>query len=62
MPSDEMMITLDDVGTLLGIPVTSIPVHASTSMGFTDQVDLLEHGLGVDRAFVSAELRVARGG
>ena len=58
----EMTITLDDVGTLLGIPVTSIPVHALTSMGFTEQVDLLECGLGVDRASASAELRVARGG
>ena len=62
MPFGEMTITLDDVGTLLGIPVTGLPVHASTSMGFTDQVDLLERGLGVDRASASAELRVARGG
>ena len=30
-------------------------------MGFTDQVDLLKHGLGVGRASASAELRVARG-
>ena len=62
MPFGEMTITLDDVGTLLGIPVTAIPVHASTSMGFTEQVDLLDRGLGVDRASASAELRVARGG
>ena len=62
MPFGEMTVTLDDVSTLLGIPVTGLPVHASTSMGFTDQVDLLEHGLGVDRATASAELRVARGG
>ena len=58
----EITITLDDVGTLLGIPVKGIHVHASTSMGFTDQVDLLKCGLGVDRASASAELRVARGG
>ena len=62
MPFGEMTITLDDVGTLLGIPVTGIPVHASTSMGFTEQVDLLERGLGVDRASASTEWRVARGG
>ena len=62
MPFGEMAISLDDVGTILGILVTGTPVRASTSMGFTDQVDLLEHGLGVDRASTSAELRVARGG
>ena len=44
MPFCEMTITLNDVGTLLGIPVKGLPVHASTSMGFTDQVDLLECG------------------
>ena len=62
MPFGEMTITLDDVGTLLGVPVMGIPVHALTSMGFTDQVDLLERGLGVDRASASTELRVACGG
>ena len=62
MPFGEMTITLDDIGTLLGILVTGIPVHASTSMGFTEQVDLLKHGLGVDRVSASAELRVAHGG
>ena len=59
MPFGEMTIALDDVGTLIGIPVTGIPVRASKSMGFTEQVDLLERGLGVDRASASTELRGA---
>ncbi|RWR97831.1 serine/threonine-protein phosphatase 7 long form [Cinnamomum micranthum f. kanehirae] len=62
MPFGEMTITLDDVRTLLGIPVTGLPIHVSTSMGFTEQVDLLERGLGVDRASAAAELNLARGG
>ena len=62
LPFGEMTITLDDVGCLLGIPVTGLPVHASAVLGFTEQIDLLESGLGVDRATASAELRVARGG
>ncbi|RWR94760.1 serine/threonine-protein phosphatase 7 long form [Cinnamomum micranthum f. kanehirae] len=62
MPFGEMTITLDDVRTLIGIPVTGLPIHVSTSMGFTEQVDLLERGLGVDRASAAAELNLARGG
>ncbi|RWR93234.1 serine/threonine-protein phosphatase 7 long form isoform X1 [Cinnamomum micranthum f. kanehirae] len=62
MPFGEMTITLDDVCTLLGILVTGLPFHVSTSMRFTEQVDLLERGLGVDRASAAAELNLARGG
>ena len=42
MPFGEMTVTLDNVSSLLDIPVTGLPVHASTSMGFIEQVDLLE--------------------
>ena len=49
LPFGEMTITLDDVSAIIGIPVVGTPVHALTQLSFTDQISLLERGLGVDR-------------
>ena len=62
LPFGEMTITLDDVGVIIGIPVVGTPVHAPTQLSFTDQISLLERGLGLDKGAANAELSLARGG
>ena len=57
-----MTITLDDVSVIIGIPVVATPVHTPTQLSFTDQISLLERGLGVDRGVANAELSLACGG
>ncbi|GMP91612.1 hypothetical protein CsSME_00042234 [Camellia sinensis var. sinensis] len=56
----EMMMTLDDVGTILGIPITGRSVSAAT---LTDQQAhaLVVDALGVDDAKATEELSSARG-
>ena len=46
MPFGEMTITLDDVGTILGTPVTGRSVSVE-QLSFKRAKILVEHGLGV---------------
>ncbi|XXG47705.1 hypothetical protein AAC387_Pa02g2305 [Persea americana] len=62
LPFGEMTITLDDVSANIGIPVVGTPVHTPIQLSFTNQISLLECGLGVDRGVANAELFLAHGG
>lgn len=57
-----MTVTLDDVSAIIGILVVGTPVHAPTQLSFTNQISLLERGLGVDIGATSAELSLAHSG
>ena len=60
MPFGEMTITLDDVGTILGIPVTGRSVSVE-QLSFERSKTLVEHGLGVTSQQAHEELVGVRG-
>ena len=55
MPFGEMTITLDDVSTILGIPVTGKAVSVE-QLSFERSKTLVEHGLGVTSQHAHEEL------
>ena len=42
LPFGEITITLDDVSAIISISVVGTPVHALTSLSFTDHISLLD--------------------
>lgn len=60
MPFGEMTITLDDVSTILGIPVTGKSVSVDP-LSFERSKILVEHGLGVTSQQAHEELVGVRG-
>ena len=55
MPLGEMTITLDDMSTVLGIPVTGKAVSVE-QLSFERSKTLVEHGLGVTSQQAHKEL------
>ena len=60
MPFGEMTITLDDVGTILKIPVTRKSVLVE-QLSFKEAKTLVEHGLGVTSQQAHEDLAAVRG-
>ena len=60
MPFGEMTITLDDVNTILGIPVTGKSVSVE-QLSYERSKTLVEHGLGVTSQQAQEELLGVRG-
>ncbi|RWR73215.1 hypothetical protein CKAN_00147300 [Cinnamomum micranthum f. kanehirae] len=61
MSFGEMSISLDDVATIFGIPVTSHSIAYSGRMSFQDAHSLLVDALGVDPNETNDELQQVRG-